>query len=257
MKKRNKILLAISVIILLASCSKGTKKVMLRYDNKQPSIVYYYKNIGGKQTKVYEEHFYPNGKKRCFGKCIGENRDGIWKFCFEDGSLFAQADFSNKKEGEKWQVKFSKDSILVDKKDTILAIAFSNEGTPVSIRVKKENIEVYYRFFNSFKVMEKVCLKGNVPDGESMSWFENGNINSVHYYKSGFQDSLYVVYAETGQKIISGNYHLDKKVGKWEYFNSEGKPLGIDVYDVDGTKLVSREDSNLIIIHHTDNDSKK
>lgn len=206
------------------------------------------KKIDGKEVKVYEEHYYPDGKKRCYGACKDDKRTGIWKFNYEDGTLFAQADFTNRREGQSWQIKYNKDSLLVDKQDTIVKIAFADEGTPVYLTVRHQGQETFYRFFNSFKLMKKVSLKGNIPNGEAISWFENGKINSIHYYKDGYQDSTYTVYAENGQEIISGQYLMDKKVGKWQYHSSTGADLGIEVYDVDGTKLISRKDEGIQII---------
>ena len=130
---------------------------------------------------------------------------------------------------------------IINLNDKLEAIAFTNEGTPISIKVRRNGTDIYYRFFNSFKMFERRHLKGNLLNGESISWFENGTINSLHYYKNGIQDSSYVVYSENGQKIISGQYAMGKQVGKWEYFQSDGTPAGVDVFDVDGTKLISKD----------------
>ena len=40
---------------------------------------------------------------------------------------------------------------------------------------------------------------------------------------------------------MSGQYNKGIKVGKWEYYLSDGSPSGIEIYDTDGTKLKSRE----------------
>lgn len=248
MKKITKILTLTIIVLICFSCSKGKKVIIGKFDNGKPSIVYYMKDINGKNTKVYEEKYYPNEKLRSEGKCMGSKRLGVWKFFFDNGDLFAQADFSNRREGEKWEIWKDKNERLVNQKDTVLSIAFSNEGTPVSIKIKQNGKELYYRFFNSFKLMEKWQLKGNIPNGEAKAWFEDGDINSVHYYKDGLQDSIYIVYSENGQKIISGQYNKGKKIGKWEYFSSNGQPAGIEVYDVDGQKLLNRQDNNLIYI---------
>ncbi len=234
------------ISLIMFSCSKGEKKVVASYEDGKPFIVEYLKTKDGKKVKTYEEHFYNNGKLRLEGKFDNKNKSGIWKYYFEDGTLFAQADYSKNKNGEDWQILFDKDSVLINKSDKIIAIAFSNEGTPVSVRIKKDDKrEVFYRFFNSFKIMERVNLKGNIPQGEAMSWHENGNINSIHYYIDGMQDSTYTVYAENGQKIISGKFNKGNRIGKWEYFSSEGKPLGYEIYDIDGTKLSKQDNQGL------------
>lgn len=250
MKRLKEILLSLILVSLLASCSKGEKKIISKYDDGTPFVVQYFKTIKGAKTKVYEEHYYPNGKKRLQGAFKNDKKSGKWVFFFEDGSSFAQADFTKSINGDHWQFRFSKDSVLVNKNDAITSIAFSNEQTPVSVKVKRGKGEIFYRFFNSFKIMMRVPLKGNIPNGEAMSWFENGNINSILYYKDGMQDSTYTVYADNGQKIQFGHYNQGIRVGKWEYYSSNGSPLGIEVYDVDGTLLVPREDPNIKVFRH-------
>ncbi len=245
MLKLKKILFLCGITLICFACSKGERKVVAKYDDGKPFIVEYVKNKDGKETRTYEEHYYQNGKKRLEGKIENNLRSGIWKFYYEDGNLFAKADFSNSKEGKQWEIYAEKDSLLVKKTDKLLSIALSNEGTPVSIRLKRDKIEIFYRFFNSFKPMERVFLKGNIPQGEAMSWYENGSINSIHYYVDGMQDSIYTVYAENGQKIINGQFKKGTKVGKWEYFSSEGRPLGYDIYDMDGTKLSKVDNQGL------------
>ena len=245
MVKLKVLIIAAVSVVFAGACSRTEKQIVSKYDNSQPSVVYYLKTVNGKKTKVRQENFYPNGKKRMEGNFSQDKPTGVWKYYFEDGSEFARADFSSRKEGSQWQIHFDKDSLLVNKNDSLIAIAFSSEGTPVSIRIKRNQEEVFFRFFNSFKIMQRVNLKGNIPNGESMSWFENGNINSWHYYKQGFQDSTYTVFAENGQKIISGHYTNGKKTGKWEYFSSSGQPLGTEVYDVDGTLLIPLQNNDL------------
>ncbi len=245
MLRLKKILFLCGISLICFSCSKGDKKIVATYDDGKPFIVQYVKTKDGKEIKTYEEHYYENGHLRLEGKLENDRRSGVWKFYFDDGNLFAQADFSNTKEGKQWEIHYDKDSLLVKKTDQLLSIALSNEGTPVSLRIKRDKSEIFYRFFNSFKPMERVSLKGNIPQGEAMSWYENGNINSIHYYVDGMQDSTYVVYAESGSKIVSGQFKKGVKVGKWEYFSSEGRPLGYDIFDVDGTKLIKEDNQGL------------
>ncbi|MBQ9253360.1 MAG: hypothetical protein IJ180_01140 [Bacteroidales bacterium] len=247
MKKAKQLTIIVIMIlstVFLSSCSKGEKRIVSKFSNDKPAIVHYIKN--GK--KVFEERFYPNGQMRSEGKWDGKNRTGVWKYYFDDGVVFAKVDFTDMKDGKDWQIWQGKNNKLVDKNDVINSMAFSNEGTLVTINIKKGDGEVFYRFFNSFKLMERVYLKGNIPQGESMTWWENGNINSEAFYKDGMQDSTYTVYAENGQKIILGHYTKGVKTGKWEYFAQNGQPQGIEIYDMDGTKL--KDDKNDGLIYH-------
>lgn len=250
MKKIFKYTVLFCIIAVFACCSEGEKNIVASYEDGQPFIVTYSKKINGVPTEVYQKNYYQNGNLRAEGKRNGKNRDGKWSFYKENGQLFADADFSGKQEGENWHVYFDKDSVLINPSDKIITVAISSEGTPVSFKIQRSKNEIFYRFFNSFNIMERVHMSGNILQGQSISWFENGNINSVHYYKDGLQDSTYTVYAENGQKIISGQYSRSVKVGKWEFFSSSGQPLGTEIYDENGVKLVSRDNQGLQYFTH-------
>lgn len=236
------------LIFTLLSCSKGEKKIEKKFSNGEPEIVAYYKQ----NKKVYEEHFYENGKLRSEGDFNGKVRSGQWTFYFDDGKVFAKADFSKKKEGESWQIYKHEGDKLIGKSDKITAMSFSPEGTLVDITIKdpKDNKkEIYYRFFNSFKLRMQITLVGNMYQGQALSWHENGKINSEVFYVDGLEDSTYISYADNGQTMEKGQYKKGVKVGKWEHFNSEGKPLGVEIYDKDGTLLRETNTQGLRFSH--------
>ncbi|MDO5760066.1 MAG: hypothetical protein Q4Q06_03475 [Bacteroidota bacterium] len=253
MKSLKLIVLSFVLLSLFVSCSKGEKKVLKTYSDGKPELVAYYKQ--GK--KVYQERYYQNGKIRSKGPFNDTIATGEWKFYFDDGKMFAQADFTKLRSGEQWQI-YNNSEKIVDKTDSILTMSFSPEGTLVDISVKKDknsNAAVYYRFFNSFRPMIRYNLVGNVFQGQALSWYENGNINSEAFYVDGMRDSTYVVYAENGQVMTRGKYKKDVKVGKWEFFNSEGKPLGVEIYDLDGTLLKESNTMGLKFSHRKKSDS--
>lgn len=254
MKRVKTYALCLLACVLFLACSKGEKKVLSSYDNGQEKVVAYYKD--GK--KVYQEVYYENGKLRSEGDFDDSVRTGKWCFYFEDGKTFAKADFSKEMRGEQWQVYKDDGEKIVNPKDTITDMAFSPEGTLVSVAVKvKGNEKITYRFFNSFHLMTLVHLKGNVPQGKALSWHENGQLNSEVYYLDGMKDSTYVVYSESGQKMISGQYDKDVKIGKWEFFDSQGSPLGIEIYDKDGTILKENENTGLRFSHRKKTETKE
>lgn len=248
MKKIRLYIIFVLSILVLFSCSKGEKRIIKKFANGEPELVAYYKE--GK--KVYQERYYENGKKRSEGDYNDSVRSGQWSFYFDSGKVFAKADFSKKKEGEKWRIYKDDGEELIGETDKITAMSFSPEGTLVDITIKNpedNKKEIYYRFFNSFKLRMQVNLAGNMYQGQALSWHENGKLNSELYYKDGLEDSIYVSYADNGQTMERGEYKKGKKVGKWEHFNSEGKPLGIEIYDRDGTLLRETNTQGLRFSH--------
>ncbi|MBR1769489.1 MAG: hypothetical protein IJ748_03435 [Bacteroidales bacterium] len=238
--------------VFLLSCSKGDKKIVSKYSDGTPQLVDYYK--GGK--RVFQERYYSDGKLRSKGPYADSVRTGEWKFFFDNGKIFAKADFSDKREGRMWQVYKESGEQLIDKTDKIISMSFSPEETLVDVTLQRGGKEVFYRFFESFRLMVEQNLVGNVPQGRSLTWYENGKLNSEAYYRDGFEDSVHITYAETGQKMMIGHYKNGVKVGKWEFFNSEGKPMGTEIYDSDGKILKENENSGLILIRHSDKEDK-
>jgi antitoxin component YwqK of YwqJK toxin-antitoxin module len=239
MMKKNLILI-FGVFFLILSCTK--EEVIEKYDNGASKLVYLYKEDNGKKIKVKEIHYYDNKQKRIVGGFDKDgNKTGEWVFYFSTGDVFAKADFTNNEAGSKWIVNDNKAKEIVSLEDRVLSLHFAEDNGLCDIKVKKTNGEVFYKFFEDFSICQKINTIGNIQQGESISWYENGQINSIHYYKDGMQDSLYQVFTKEGGTLIKGQYKMGKKIGKWEYFLSDGTPQGVEIYDVDGILLKPRQ----------------
>lgn len=230
--------LSLATVCILCSCSE--KVVVEKYENGKSKLIAVMKKKDGVKVKVGEERLYENGKTRHKGGLVSDKRTGTWKFYFENGKLFSKADFTNSPMGENWTVYDTAGEEIVSSKDRVMEIHFASDGGLCDIKVKRGEGEVFYKFFESFKPCIISNMKGNIPNGETTSWFENGKLNSFYYYKDGIQDSSYKVYTETGGLLLSGQYKMGVKVGKWEYFLSDGTPAGIEIYDMDGALLKGR-----------------
>lgn len=231
-------LLLFAMLFVVCSCSE--RAVVEKYDSGKDKLVAIMKKKDGVKVKVGEEALYENGKLRHKGNVDSDKRTGVWKFYFESGKLFSKADFTSNPMGENWTVYDTAGEEIVSSKDKVLEAHFASDGGLCDIKVKRGENEVFYKFFESFKPCIISNMRGNVPNGETTSWFENGKLNSYYYYRDGMQDSIYKVYTETGSLLLNGQYKMGVKVGKWEYFLSDGTPAGIEIYDVDGTLLKGR-----------------
>lgn len=229
----------LSVALFTVSCNR--EQVVEKYPDGKDKLIHVMRKQDGRLQKVGERMLYENGRTRLKGRCKGDKREGVWKFYFQNGKIFAQADFTNSQSGEKWSVYDTAGNELVSPNDKVLEAQFASDGGLCGIRVRKQSDEVLYKFFESFKVQIRAHLKGNIPNGETVSYFENGQLNSYYFYRDGIQDSVYKVYTETGGMLLSGRYNKGVKVGKWEYFLSDGTPAGVEIYDVDGTLLKGRQ----------------
>lgn len=87
----------------------------------------------------------------------------------------------------------------------------------------------------AIEITSKVIFKDittQIPNGPAKYWHENGNLKSEGNFNNG--DSIGVwkfYYRKSGKLALKGNYESDKKHGKWEKFDSEGRPEEIVNYD--------------------------
>jgi antitoxin component YwqK of YwqJK toxin-antitoxin module len=238
---KNNVFLMLGVLLMVfSSCAK--KEVIETYENNSPKLVYEYKDINGKKVKVKEIRYYENKQKRLEGKFDKDgNKTGEWTFFFSTGDVFAKADFTNTETGLNWEVFDIEKKPLVLKEEKVIALHFAEDNGLCDIKVKKAEGEIFYKFFENFTINQRINTIGNILQGESMSWYENGQVNSIHYYRDGIQDSLYQVFSAEGNTIIKGQYKMGVKIGKWEYYLSDGTPQGTEIYDIDGTILKRRK----------------
>jgi antitoxin component YwqK of YwqJK toxin-antitoxin module len=246
MAQKNLISLASKVIaifliaIIFSSCSKGDKEIISFYENGSPKLIYFTKTKNGVKEKVFEQMYYENGKLQYVGNFINNEKTGKWEYYFQNGTLFSKCDYTNSKSGFNWEVYKMDKTKLVNKNDKVEEVTFYVEGGLAAIRVKNQTQEKEYRFFPSYRLMEERELKGNILNGQILSFYENGNINSKNYFKDGMQDSIYILYYENGKVQIKGNYKMDNKIGKWEYFKEDGSFDGDELYTEDGSIIKPR-----------------
>ena len=83
--------------LLMAACNNTHEKVVQRHPNGTPMLVYQYKGSEKDPTRVGECMYYDNGQlqfeKHFSGK--PEQPSGTWRYYFDNGQLFASADFDS------------------------------------------------------------------------------------------------------------------------------------------------------------------
>jgi uncharacterized protein len=237
----SKIIALFLLVLIFTSCSRNNKEVISYYENGNPKLVYYTKMDKNIKYKIAEKMYYENGKLQYEGNFNNNERIGKWTYYFENGVVFSKCDFTNSKSGFDWEVYRMDKTKIVGKKDKINQVSFYPDGALAAIKIKSNGQEKEYKFFATYRVLEEREYKGNILNGQTLSFYENGNINSKNYFKDGMQDSVYLLYYENGATQIKGNYKLDSKVGKWEYFKADGTPDGEEIYGEEGSLLKPRD----------------
>lgn len=98
---------------------------------------------------------------------------------------------------------------------------------------------------------DRFYYKDGKANGKWLTFYTNGNLKSICSWTKGHLDGKYIVYSEMGKKImelnysdgkengayaiyydngslrIRGQYQNGKPIGKWEYFDVNGKIVGV------------------------------
>lgn len=77
--------------------------------------------------------------------------------------------------------------------------------------------------------LDSTMLKGSKIDGEKngewISYFPNGNIQSICRFNKGVPNGPIIVYNENGSTLYRGNFNNGKKVGEWIFYDSTGNRI--------------------------------
>ncbi len=79
----------------------------------------------------------------------------------------------------------------------------------------------FKKFYHSNQLAEEGNYKNGLKVGLWKSWFENGNLKTTQYWKSGIQTGFCEIYDVSGSVLEKGNYKKGQKNGKWIFFSSK------------------------------------
>lgn len=79
--------------------------------------------------------------------------------------------------------------------------------------------EVLNGLFTKTYISENLAEKGNYSNGLKtgnwITWYENGNQQTVNYWTRGVKNGGFKRFSESGKIVLSGKYRNGKKTGKW------------------------------------------
>ena len=224
MKKIPIILLAIT---LLASCSHVREEVIQAYPNGNPMLVFLLKGSKNDPTRVGECMYYESGQlqfeKHFSGK--PEIPDGTWNYYFDNGQLFATADFSKKHDyGSNWSFYNRNGGTYYDGKlDSVYVTDLGMFGTPSTVVFCSGKNKDVIQFYSNYTVRSTERLVNEARSGKVFFYFPNGNPQVEANFVNGLEDGPYIVYRENGIPYYQGNYEQGKRVGIWEFYDEKGE----------------------------------
>lgn len=233
-----KIVILIFAALLMAACRPVHEKVVQTYPNGNKMLVYAYTGSEENPTRVAEYMYYEDGalqfEKHFTGK--PEVPDGQWNYYFDNGQLFATADFSQHKEfGSRWEFYNRNGGSYYDGKlDSVYVSDLGMFGTPATVVFCSGIHQDVIQFYSNYTVRSTERLTNGSRNGRVIFYFPNGNPQVDAYYANGAEDGPYVVYHENGVPYYQGKYSQGKRTGVWEFYDEQGNLA----YTRDFTNLV-------------------
>lgn len=215
--------------LLLSACGQVREEVIQAYPNGNPMLVFLVKGDKKDPTRVGERMYYESGQLQFEKKFSGkpEVPDGTWNYYFDNGQLFAKADFSKNHEyGSNWAFYNRNGGSYYDGKlDSVYVTDLGMFGTPSTVVFCSGNHKDVIQFYSNYTVRSTERLTNEMRDGKIFFYFPNGNPQVEANFKEGVEDGTYIVYRENGIPYYQGNYTEGQRTGLWEFYDEQGNLL--------------------------------
>ena len=223
MKKTAVILIA---IVMLSACSRVREEVIQTYPNGNPMLVFLVKGDKKDPTRVGERMYYENGQLQFEKHFSGrpEQPTGTWNYFFDNGQLFATADFSTRHDyGSNWKFYNRNGGNYYDGKlDSVYVTDLGMFGTPSTVVFCSGIHQDVIQFYSNYTVRSTERLTDGMRSGRVFFYFPNGNPQVEAHFVKGLEEGPYIVYRENGIPYYQGNYTEGKRTGIWEFYDEKG-----------------------------------
>jgi antitoxin component YwqK of YwqJK toxin-antitoxin module len=154
----------------------------------------------------YSTLFHPNGKKMAMGKYIGEDKDSVWTYFDDKGTLI------------------SKEIFMLGKKNGMEYVYFPDGVVSEERKYKMGKMDGPFKLFfdKTLVKSEGIYIDGQL-DGKNAFYFPNGVSAAVGYYKKGKKNGPWIYRDKTGKitekEMYKPNGELANKKETDEFFN--------------------------------------
>ncbi len=219
---------------LLVSCNSTFDKVVQSYDNGKPMLVYTYKGSEKSPVLVAEHMYYDDGSVQ-FEKLFSgkpEQPDGTWKYYFDNGQLFASADFTKAKQfGQGWQFFNREGKPWYDGQlDSVVVTDLGMFGTPTTVIFCSGNNQDVIQFYSNYTVRSSERLTNGMRNGRVIFFFPGGIPQTEAYFVNGMEEGPYTVFHSNGVPLYRGQYTAGQRTGVWEFYDEDGNLITTKEY---------------------------
>ena len=193
------------------------------YNNKQLAYIMegnILKNLNSIPNGKYIE-YYKNGKIKVQGNYKAGRRDGEFKTFLKNGKSAGYVIYKDGKIIKSTLVKTMKDNASFS---PVTDIYYKLEDSHTLRKVDYENglLKTYF-----------IYNKDGIPDGESVEYYEEGNIESIVHFRNNIVEGLTITYYENGNIDEEVNYKNNKMNGEAKSYDENGKLNGRTIFKDD------------------------
>ena len=170
----------------------------------------------GKYTEYYK-----NGQIKIQGSYKEGMRNGEFKTFLKNGKSAGSIIYKDGKIIKSTLVKAMKDNASFS---PVTDIYYKLEDSHTLRKVDYENglLKTYF-----------IYNKDGIPDGESVEYYEEGNIESIVHFRNNIVESLTITYYENGNIDEEVNYKNNKMNGEAKSYDENGKLNGRTIFKDD------------------------
>ena len=176
-----RIIIILAATLLLNACGHVREEVIQTYPNGNPLLVFLVKGDKKDPTRVGERMYYERGQLQFEKHFTGkpEVPTGTWNYYFDNGQLFATADFSKRHDfGSQWKFYNRNGGSYYDGKlDSVYVSDLGMFGTPSTVVFCSDNHKDVIQFYSNFTVRSTerlvfrlympACMNGIISAGAS------------------------------------------------------------------------------------------
>lgn len=183
-------LIATTTSMMLSSCIFIGGRTIDAFPNGDPKVVRHITGFRKFEPCLTEQMFYENGLLRYEKKYFGNDSvpDGQWNFYYDNGQLFASADFTqNHTEGTHWVFYDRNGNSFIDRNsyDSLAILRHDDFGAPIKVSyfTKDQKIVVQYDELHALQKVQYFTYE--YPDGPEITYYPNGQAQHVTFYSNG------------------------------------------------------------------------
>ena len=165
--------------------------------------------------------YYKNGQIKVQGNHKEGKRDGEFRVFLRNGKSAGSIFYKNGKIIKSTLVKTMKDNASFS---PVTDIYYKLEDSHTLRKVDYENglLKTYF-----------IYNKDGIPDGESVEYYEEGNIESIVHFRNNIVEGLTITYYENGSIDEEVNYKNNKMNGEAKSYDENGKLNGRTIFKDD------------------------